>query len=288
MVDPKQVELGIYEWIPYLLAPIITDPDKAVKVLKWAVDYMEQRYKLLKDAKVRNLKEYNAKQTWTAKLYRLVIIIDELADLMMTGNKKDTETYIARIAQKARAVGIHLILATQRPSVNVITGLIKANVPTRVAFWMVSQIDSRTVLDQKGAEDLVWKWDLLYSDPKHKYPLRIQGPFIDTVETENIIHAIKMKYMEGLTEADIYHPEIMRILESKGEYAWAWGDVSWADEDLIEQAIEIIAAKRKASATMLQRTLSIGFPRAARLLDILEERWIVGPQEGAKPREILI
>jgi S-DNA-T family DNA segregation ATPase FtsK/SpoIIIE len=288
MVDPKQVELGMYEWIPYLLAPIITEPDKAVKVLKWAVDYMEQRYKLLKDAKVRNLIEYNDKQTWSAKLYRLVVIIDELADLMMTGNKKDTETYIARIAQKARAVWIHLILATQRPSVNVIKGLIKANVPTRIAFGMVSQIDSRTVLDQKGAEDLVGKWDLLYSDPKNKFPSRVQGPYISTGETEDIINAIKKKYMEGLTEADIYHPEIMRILENKGEYAGAGWDVSSDDEDLIEQAMEIIAVKRKASATMLQRTLSIWFPRAARILDILEERWVVGPQEWAKAREIFI
>jgi len=288
MVDPKQVELGIYEWMPYLLAPIITKADKAVKVLKWAVAYMEERYSLLKEKKVRNLSEYNEKVNEKDRMYRLVIIIDELADLMMSGNKKDTENYITRIAQKARAVGIHLILATQRPSVNVITGLIKANVPTRIAFWVVSQIDSRTILDVKGAEDLVGKWDLLYMDPKGKHPIRVQWPLITTGETEDMVKAIQDKYMSNLTESDIYHPEIIRILENKWEYAWAGGDVSEGDEELILQAMDIISRTKKASATMLQRKLGVWFPRAARLIDILEERWIVGPQEGAKAREILI
>lgn len=287
MVDPKQVELGIYEGIPYLMAPIITQADKAVKVLKWAVDYMEERYTLLKKTKVRHLNEYNAKVSDKEKMYRLVIIIDELADLMMTGNKKDTETYITRIAQKARAVGIHLILATQRPSVNVITWLIKANVPTRIAFGVVSQIDSRTILDVKWAEDLVGKWDLLYTDPKTKFPIRVQWPFISTTETEKMVQAINDKYMSNLTQQDIYHPEIMRILENKPEYGGAWS-VSDDDEALILQAMDIISKKRKASATMLQRTLWVWFPRAARLIDILEERWIVWPQEWAKPREIYI
>lgn len=187
-------------------------------------------------------------------MYRLVIIIDELADLMMSGNKKDTETYITRIAQKARAVGIHLILATQRPSVNVITGLIKANVPTRIAHGVVSQVDSRTILDQKGAEDLVGKGDLLYTDPKNSYPVRLQAPFVSTGETEAVVRAIRDKYMKGISENDIYHPEIIRILESKGEMAGG-GDVSSEDEDLVEQAIDIISQSRKASATMLQRKL---------------------------------
>jgi len=288
MVDPKQVELWMYEWIPYLLAPIITQADKAVKVLRWAVEYMEQRYKLLKDNKVRNLDEYNAKVKEDEKMYRLVIIIDELADLMMSWNKKDTETYIARIAQKARAVWIHLILATQRPSVNVITGIIKANIPTRIAYAVVSQIDSRTILDCKGAEDLVGRWDLLYSSAEYKYPVRVQSPFIDTPETEALVHAIKQKYMQGISENDIYHPEIMRILENKWEFAGASWKLSGDDEDLIEQAIEIIMTKRKASATMLQRTLWVWFPRAARLLDVLEERWVVWPQEWAKAREIFV
>lgn len=287
MVDPKQVELGIYEGIPYLLAPIITDAGKAVKLLKRSVDFMEERYTKLKKVKVRNLTEYNEKVKEDERMYRLVIIIDELADLMMSGNKKDTETYITRIAQKARAVGIHLILATQRPSVNVITGLIKANIPTRIAFWVVSQIDSRTILDVKGAEDLVGKWDLLYMDPKTKFPIRVQAPYISTGETEEVVRAIIDTYMVGLTENDIFHPEIIRLLESKGEYA---GDdmVQGDDEELIEQAIQIISETRKASATMLQRKLGVGFPRAARLIDIMEQRGIVGPQEGARPRDILI
>ncbi len=287
MVDPKQVELGMYEGIPYLLAPIITEAAKAVKVLKWAVNFMEERYNLLKAQKVRNFHEYNDKVKDPEKMYRLVIIIDELADLMMSGNKKDTENYITRIAQKARAVGIHLILATQRPSVNVITGLIKANVPTRIAHGVVSQIDSRTILDMMGAEDLLGKGDLLYMDTKTKFPVRMQAPFISTAETEAVVEAIKDKYMSNLSEEDIYHPEIMRILENKGEM-WGWGDVSDGDEELIEQAIEIISRTRQASATMLQRKLWIGFPRAARLIDIMEERWVVWPQEGAKAREILI
>lgn len=288
MVDPKQVELGIYEWIPYLLAPIITEPEKAVKVLKRAVKHMNERYKKLKERKVRNIVEYNEKvEEEKDKMYRIVIIIDELADLMMSGNKKDTETYIARIAQMARAVWMHLILATQRPSVNVITWLIKANIPTRISFWVVSQIDSRTIIDQKWAEDLVGKWDLLYLDPKGKAPVRVQSPFISTGETEDIVKSLREKYMSNLTEDDIYHPEIMNILESKWHSWWVW-DVSDADEELIEQAIELIASSRKASATMLQRKLWVWFPRAARLIDILEERWIIWPQDGARPREILI
>ena len=289
MVDPKQVELGIYEGIPYLLAPIITQPEKAVKVLKRAVDHMNERYKLLKDNKARNITEYNEKMTDDKdKLYRIVIIIDELADLMMSGNKKDTENHIARIAQMARAVGMHLILATQRPSVNVITGLIKANIPTRIAFSVVSQIDSRTILDSKWAEDLVGKWDLLYSSPKNKHPIRVQSPFVTTQETESIIKYINDKYMSNLSEEDIYHPEIMRILDSKWWYMNALEDVSSEDEVLVEQAIDMISQTRKCSATMLQRKLWVWFPRAARLVDILEARGIVWPQDWARPREILI
>jgi DNA segregation ATPase FtsK/SpoIIIE, S-DNA-T family len=290
MVDPKQVELGIYEGIPYLLAPIITEADKAVKVLKWAVDHMNERYLKLKNLKVRNIIEYNEKVGEHEKMYRMVIIIDELADLMMSGSKKDTELYITRIAQMARAVGMHLMLATQRPSVNVITGLIKANIPTRIAFWVVQNIDSRCILDQGWAEDLVGKWDMLYLDPKTKYPIRVQGCFVSTAETEAVIEEIRMKYMkeQGLNEGDTYHPEIMRILESKGETTAGGIDVTDDDEALIEQAIDVILQTNKASATMLQRKLGIGFPRAAKIIDILEDRGMVGPQEGAKPREIMM
>ncbi|MBS8122049.1 DNA translocase FtsK [Candidatus Vampirococcus lugosii] len=288
MVDPKQVELGMYEGIPYLLSPIITEPEKAVKILKRAVEFMNSRYQKLKKTKVRNIDQYNQKVPKEEKMYRLVIIIDELADLMMSSNKKDTENYIARIAQMARAVGIHLIVATQRPSVNVITGVIKANIPTRIAFGVVSVVDSRTILDSKGAEDLVGKGDMLYMDTTTKFPMRIQAPFVDTDETENVVSSIKEKYMQGLKEEDIYHPEIINILESKPEYAGGGNGSDGGDDELIEQAIQIITETRKASATMLQRKLGIGFARAARLMDILEERGIVGPVDGAKPREIYV
>ena len=288
MIDPKQVELWLYEWIPYLLSPIITQSDKAVKVLKRAVDHMEERYFKLKEHKVRNLDEYNEKVPEAEKMYRIVIIIDELADLMMSGKKKETEESITRIAQKARAVWMHLILATQRPSVNVITWLIKANVPTRIAFSVVSQIDSRTILDMKWAEDLVGYGDLLYVDPKNKFPIRIQAPFIETGESEKIVNEIKEKYMVWISEEDIYLPEIINILTAKAESAG--GDVSGdgSDDDLVNQAIEIVESTRKASATLFQRKLGIGFARAARIMDILEDRGVVWPQEGAKPREILI
>jgi len=289
MIDPKQVEMEFYSGLPYLLAPIVTRPAKALKLLQRSVEEMEIRYSKLKKAKAKKLEEYNAKVPAEEKMYRIVIVIDELADLMMSGNKKDVETCITRIAQKARAVGMHLIVATQRPSVNVLTWLIKANIPTRISFWVVSQIDSRTIIWMKGAEDLMGKWDMLYLDTTTKYPIRMQSPFVDTPEIEKIIKALKDKYMKWLTEDDIYHPEIVRILEWKAEvawnvFSWAW----WKDEDLINQAIEIISHTWKASATMLQRKLNVWFARAARIMDALEERGIVWPQEGAKAREVLI
>ncbi len=286
MVDPKQVELWIYDWIPYLLSPIITEPEKAVKVLKRVVEFMNIRYKNLKKMKVRNIDQYNKKVQKEEKMYRLVVIIDELADLMMSGSKKDTENYIARIAQMARAVWIHLIVATQRPSVNVITWVIKANIPTRIAFGVVSIVDSRTILDSKWAEDLVGKWDMLYMDPTTKFPIRIQAPFVDTDETELVVSKIKEKYMKWLDEKQIYHPEIINILESKPERGTGWGGGD--DDELVQEAIQIISETKKASATMLQRKLWIWFARAAKIMDILEEQWVVWPAEWAKPRDIYV
>ena len=286
MIDPKQVELWIYDGIPYLLSPIITEPEKSTKVLKWIVDFMNERYNKLKKLKVRNIDQYNKKVLKEEKMYRLVIIVDELADLMMSGDKKSVENYIARIAQMARAVGIHLIVATQRPSVNVITWLIKANIPTRIAFGVVSRQDSRTILDVKWAEDLVGKWDMLYMDPNTKFPVRLQSPFVDTDETEKIVSSIKEKYMQGISENDIYHPEIINILEDNPE-KWEAGN-SWDDDELVEEAIKIIQETRKASATMLQRKLGVWFARAAKIMDILEERWVVGPADWAKPRDIYV
>lgn len=290
MIDPKQVELELYSWLPYMLGPIVSDPDKALKLLRRSVEEMERRYWLLKEKRVKNLQEYNTKIIWE-KMYRIVVVIDELADMMMHKNKKDVETCITRIAQKARAVWIHLIVATQRPSVNVITWLIKANIPTRIAFWVVSEIDSRTIIGRKWAEDLLWKWDLLYIDTKTKHPTRVQAPFVSTEDIEEVVKTLKEKYMQWLTENDIYHPEIVSVLESKVEiwsgiwsWSWWWG----SDEELIQQAIQIVSETRKASATLLQRRLNVWFARAARIMDALEERGIVWPQQWAKAREIFI
>lgn len=208
-------------------------------------------------------------------MYRIIFIIDEMADLMISSaaNKKEVENCINRIAAKARAIGIHLVLATQRPSVNVITGVIKANIPTRIAFGVVSEVDSRTILGRKGAEDLVGKGDMLYMDPKTKFPIRIQAPFVSTEEIERVVQQLKNKYMQNLTEEDIYHPEIIASLEAKVETSRG-GSIGEAgsDEDLVNQAISVISETRKASATLLQRKLNIGFARAARIMDELEER----------------
>lgn len=295
MVDPKQVELEMYSGLPYLLAPIVYDSGKAIKLLQWTVEEMEKRYSTLKDQRVRNLDEYNQKMEAEGqeKMYRIVFIIDEMADMMLSSsaNRKEVENCINRLAAKARAVGIHLILATQRPSVNVITGLIKANIPTRIAFGVVSEVDSRTILGRKGAEDLVGKGDMLYMDPSTKFPIRIQAPFVSTEEIERVVSQLRNKYMQNLTEEDIYHPEIIAALESKIETArgvLSGGGEGGNDEDLINQAIQVIAETRKASATLLQRKLNVGFARAARIMDVLEERGIIWPQEGAKPRDIFI
>ena len=295
MVDPKQVELEMYSGLPYLLAPIVYDSGKAIKLLQWTVEEMEKRYSTLKDQRVRNLDEYNQKMEAEGqeKMYRIVFIIDEMADMMLSSsaNRKEVENCINRLAAKARAVGIHLILATQRPSVNVITGLIKANIPTRIAFGVVSEVDSRTILGRKGAEDLVGKGDMLYMDPSTKFPIRIQAPFVSTEEIERVVSQLRNKYMQNLTEEDIYHPEIIAALESKVETArgvLSSGGEGGNAEDLINQAIQVIAETRKASATLLQRKLNVWFARAARIMDVLEERGIIWPQEGAKPRDIFI
>ena len=264
MVDPKQVELEMYSGLPYLLAPIVYDSGKAIKLLQWTVEEMEKRYSTLKDQRVRNLDEYNQKMEAEGqeKMYRIVFIIDEMADMMLSSsaNRKEVENCINRLAAKARAVGIHLILATQRPSVNVITGLIKANIPTRIAFGVVSEVDSRTILGRKGAEDLVGKGDMLYMDPSTKFPIRIQAPFVSTEEIERVVSQLRNKYMQNLTEEDIYHPEIIAALENKVETArgvLSSGGEGGNDEDLINQAIQVIAETRKASATLLQRKLNV-------------------------------
>ena len=291
MVDPKQVELWMYSGLPYLLAPIVYDSWKAVKLLQWTVEEMERRYSLLSQRKLKQLSEFNAAYP-DEKMYRIVFIIDEMADMMMSSaaNRKEAETCINRIAAKARAVWIHLILATQRPSVNVITWLIKANIPARIAFSVVSDVDSRTILWHKWAEELVWRWDMLYMDTKIT-DLRIQWAFVDTKEIDTVVEHLKQKYMVGLTEEDVYNQDIINALESKSEVWWTfswWWSGNWDDEDLINQAIQIIMETRKASTTMIQRKLWIWFARAARIMDTLEERGIVWPQDWARGRDIFI
>lgn len=291
MVDPKQVELWMYSWLPYLLAPIVYDSWKAVKLLQWTVQEMERRYTILSEKKLKQLSEFNATYP-SEKMYRIVFIIDEMADMMMSSssNRKEAENCINRIAAKARAVWIHLILATQRPSVNIITWLIKANIPARIAFSVVSAVDSWTILWHKWAEELVGKWDMLYMDTKIT-DLRVQGAYVDTREIDAVVEHLKNKYMQWLTEEDVYNQEIINTLESKAEiwgaFSW-WGWWAWDDEELINQAIQIISETRKASTTMIQRKLWIWFARAARIMDTLEERWLVGPVDGARWRDIFI
>jgi DNA segregation ATPase FtsK/SpoIIIE, S-DNA-T family len=288
MVDPKQVELELYAGLPYLLAPIVFEPEKALKLLKRTEQEMERRYGMLKETRVKNIDEYNAKKP-PEKMFRIVFVIDELASMMLSKAKRDVENCITHISAKARAVGIHLIIATQRPSVDVITGLIKANIPTRIAFGTVSEIDSRTILGKKWAETLLGKWDMLYMDPSTKSPIRIQAPFISTEEIEKVVETLKAKYMWWLTEEDIYNQEIVSLLEDKLEAgAQLFGNNGDNDDELVERAIQVISQTRKASATLLQRKLGVGFARAARIMDILEEKWIIGPQDGAKPRDIFI
>lgn len=275
MIDPKRVELNIYENLPHVLSKPVVDPRKAVHALGWAVREMEHRYEVFARTRVRNLASYNSKVLPKDKLPRIVIIVDELADLMFTA-QKEVEDFICRLAQMARATGIHLILATQRPSVNVITGLIKANIPARVAFTLPSQADSRTIIDVGGAEKLLGKGDMLFVSSKYPRPVRVQAPYMDETQSLNFISYMKDLFGE---------PEYVD-LEDQGDVS-VDKDMAFLDDPLIEEAVNIILGTGIASASRLQRQLRIGFTRAARIIDTLEQMGIVGPQEGSKPREIL-
>ncbi|MFA5754157.1 MAG: DNA translocase FtsK [Patescibacteria group bacterium] len=280
MVDPKRVELPTYNGIPHLLTPVITDVNKTINALKWCLNEMERRYDVLNKAGKRNIQSYNA--TAKEKLPYIVFIIDELADFMMTSGK-DMEAAIIRLAQMSRAIGIHLILATQRPSVDVITGLIKANVPTRIAFSVASLVDSKTILDSSGAEKLLGQGDMLFMAAEFSKPKRIQGAYLSDSEINDVVSYIKDKsgpadYLEGVTDR-----------QKVGGNAGVGLDGNHGDEDeLFEAAKEIIIKAGKASTSMLQRRLSIGYGRAAKILDMLEEAGIIGPSNGAKPREVMI
>lgn len=288
MVDPKRVELSVYNGIPHLLTPVITNPDKALNSLKWCVAEMLRRYDLATQMKARNLKEYNEKVDKEDKLPYIVFVIDELADLMMSGNKKEVETSIARIAQMARAVGMHLIVATQRPSVDVITGLIKANIPSRVAFTVASQIDSQTILSQKGAEDLLGRGDMLYYPTGQKEPERVQWVFVETSEVEAVVNKLKLTVDPDMLK-NMQDPAIAEW-RSKTEGSILENYKGDQDEDpaIIEKAIEVVKEAKKWSTSLVQRKLGLWYARAAKVLDILEELWVVGPANGSKPREVYV
>ena len=282
LIDPKVVELKIYNNIPHLAIPVVTDSKKASAALNWAVREMERRYSLFSDNQVRDIKGYNEKQKIDEleKLPYLVIIIDELSDLMMV-SANEVESYICRLAQMARACGIHLIVATQRPSVDVITGTIKANIPSRISFQVSSQIDSRTILDASGAETLLGRGDMLFNPSGVSKPIRIQGCFVSDSEVEAVVNSIKEQSNDV-----IYDEEIIRNIESEVSNL----DNSEDDDvdDLFYDAVKIVLEENSASISLLQRKMKIGYARAGRIIDEMESRMIVGKQEGSKPRKILV
>ncbi len=291
LIDPKRVELMPYDGIPHLLTPVITEAEKALQALRWAVAEMGRRLHRFSEQGVRNLDEYNEKQTEDQyKLPRIVVVVDELADLMMRQYRKDTEMMIARIAQMARAVGMHLIIATQRPSVDVITGLIKANIPTRIAFRVVSAVDSRTIIDSIGAEDLLGMGDMLYMTATTPKPLRIQGIYTSTKEVGRVINAVKIAGGGKLTE-QIGLSNDDEDDEDDNSATAAIGHIDLDADDnggdeLFFDAVRVVQASGKASASLLQRQLKVGYARAARLLDIMEEKGLIGPVDGAKARKV--
>ncbi|MBR2578954.1 MAG: DNA translocase FtsK, partial [Clostridia bacterium] len=295
MVDPKVVELGVYNGIPHLLVPVVTDPRKAAGALNWAVNEMLVRYKKFAETGVRDLASYNrmveenpdAKDKSgepLEKMPQIVIIIDELSDLMMAA-PNEVEDYICRLAQMARAAGMHLVIATQRPSVDVITGIIKANIPSRIALAVSSQIDSRTILDMSGAEKLLGRGDMLFAPVGCNKPIRVQGCYVTDREIEKVVNSIKM------TEESNYDEEIAKEIE-KGAVldSNAKSDVKTegAVDPMMAEAVKCVVEAGQASTSLLQRRLRVGYARAGRLVDEMEQMGIVGPHEGSKPRQVLI
>lgn len=290
MIDPKVVELGIYNGIPHLLVPVVTDPRKASGALGWAVSEMEKRYRMFADRGVRDLAGYNKfvenlGDPEIEKMPHIVIIIDELADLMMTA-PNEVEDSINRIAAKARAAGMHLIIATQRPSVDVVTGVIKANIPTRIAFAVSSQVDSRTILDSAGAEKLLGRGDMLFSPVGSNKPNRIQGCFVSDEEVEAVVDFIKNGGSAKYDDDVMIEIERQAAIEKKQKTGLA---EDGPDEDpMLSEAIEVVVENGMASTSLLQRKLKLGYARAARIVDQMEQRGVIGPYEGAKPRKVLI
>jgi S-DNA-T family DNA segregation ATPase FtsK/SpoIIIE len=297
MIDPKVVELSVYNGIPHLMIPVVTDPKKAAGALNWAVAEMTDRYQKFAEANVRDLKGYNAKvetitvpegQERPQKMPQIVIIVDELADLMMVASN-DVEEAICRLAQLARACGIHLIIATQRPSVNVITGLIKANMPSRIAFAVTSGVDSRTILDMVGAEKLLGKGDMLFYPQGIPKPLRVQGAFVSDKEVSDVV-AFLTEHNGGASYSEDIQEKVDSLQSSSGQAVSISDGDSGGDgrDSYFAEAARIIIDKDKASIGMLQRYLKVGFNRAARIMDQLEEAGVVGPEEGTKPRKVLM
>ena len=289
MVDPKIVELSVYNGIPHLLIPVVTDPKKAAGALAWAVQEMENRYTMFASKGVRDLKGYNEaveNEDGIGKLPHIVIIIDELADLMMVA-KGDVEDAICRLAQKARAAGMHLVIATQRPSVDVITGLIKANIPSRIAFAVSSQVDSRTILDQVGAEKLLGKGDMLFFPTGAPKPVRIQGAFISDKEVEKIVDFVKSNGGET-----VYRDDITEYIEKANTTDKEIDEGASNDDDetdpLLNDAIETVIETGQASTSFIQRRFKVGYARAGRIIDQMEERGIISGYQGSKPREVLM
>ena len=296
MVDPKMVELGIYNGIPHLLIPVVTDPKKAAGSLQWAVTEMMRRYRTMSDAGVRDLDSYNSMidggELEGERLAQVVVIIDELADLMLVA-AKEVEESICRIAQMGRAAGIHLIIATQRPSADVITGLMKANIPSRIAFAVASAMESRIILDTVGAEKLVGKGDMLFAPIGSGKPVRVQGCFVSDAEVEAVASFVKEHYTNS------YDEKVMEEIEKKAAQTGSKSapatasdpDPSAAEEawdEMLPAAVEVILETKQASVSMLQRRLKLGYARAARIVDEMEEHGIVGPFVGSKPRQILV
>ncbi len=284
LVDPKQVELSNYNGVPHLLCPVVTDPKRASLVLQKVVSEMDHRYKVLAEKGVKNIKDYNkkAEKENTEKMNYLVVIVDEMADLMIVA-KKDVEDSIMRITQLARAAGIHLIVATQRPSTNVITGVIKTNIPSRIAFSVASYIDSRTILDASGAEKLLGKGDMLYLPMGANSPTRIQGCFISDDEIERIINYVcrqqSASYDESMANPTNIEGSSPSNIAPENENT---------DDPVYDEVLKFTLDTGKVSASLLQRRFRLGYNRAARIIDLLEERGIIGPQNGSKPREVLV
>lgn len=280
LIDPKHVELNIYDEIPHLLAPVITEPEKCVSALKWAVAEMERRYQAMADERKRNITEYNQAKKEEGMPY-IVIVIDELADLMMRA-PREVEALIARIAQKARAVGIHLVVATQSPRATVITGLIKGNIPARVAFTVSQEVESRIILDQSGAEKLLGAGDMLFVTASMSKPIRVQGALITTEEIRSVTDFLRMQ------RPPQYDDDVISQPVQLGKRGGVVAEIDPTDEPIFQDSVRVVVESGKASTSLLQRKLRIGYSKAARIMEVMEEQGIIGPPDGSRPREVLV